>query len=193
MSKRIQLTLLFACSVLLAAAQQGWKVHPSIATGFSVGQLGAYGQLKATLAVSHGPWSIGPGVAIDYYRYRTIPVFLAVTRDLSKPESRAIFFLYAEGGLDLPWYYPDTHPWDYYTSRFRPAPWLTGGPGLRLRLSRRHPQAILLTAGYTFKNVREIQTAHQPCLTPNSCAYSPDQYTYTYINHVLTFAIGLRF
>jgi hypothetical protein len=193
MNKRIRLTLYLACTVLLSAAQQGWKFHPSIVAGFDGGQLGSYGQIRSTLAFTHGPWSIGPGVAIDYYRYRTIPVFLSGTRHLSAPQSRNVFFLYGEAGFDLPWYYPDTHPWDYYTSKFRVGSWLNAGPGLRVRLSRRRPEAILLTAGYTIKNVKETKTARQTCPTPNSCAYLPDVFKYSYISHLLTFAIGFRF
>ncbi len=192
MNKRLLITICLACTAILASAQQTWKFHPSFMAGTSAGQLHPYGQLKAFFALTKGPWSVGPGVAIDYYRYRTVPVFLSGTRDLSSPNSPTVLFLYGEAGINYPWYYPDINRYDYNTYDYQPASWFSAGPGLRFRLSRNHPQAIVLTAGYTHKNVKEVQTSGQYC-DPAACPMFTNRYAYTYINNVLTFAIGLRF
>ena len=193
MSKRPLLTLCCAVCLSFATAQHGWQFHPSAFAGFSQGDLGTYGLLKANLAFTHGPWSLGPGAGLDYYRFRTIPLFVSATRDLTSSQRQNAFFVWLDGGLNLPWYKRPLPDYYYYKSSFHSGPWLSIGPGFRWRLSRSHPQALFFTAGYTYKKLKEIQTSGYVCNDPNSCNLFPDRYTYAYLNHILVFCIGLRF
>src|SRR5262245_27408802 len=69
--------------------------------GILEGEAGTAFQLQTINGIQFKTWSAGIGVGLDYYKYRSIPLFLDLRKYiLNKPRTP---FLYADGGIHFAW------------------------------------------------------------------------------------------
>ncbi|HTR29345.1 MAG TPA: hypothetical protein VMH27_08740 [Puia sp.] len=178
--------------VLVLAANPGYGQHPlqfrsTEWLGLSTGQAGGAGILGTVNGVAWGPWFTGLGASVDYYRFRSVPLFLSVTRDISLGR-RDRLYLYANGGTNVPWY---TRPNmgdnnAVVSSTFQGGAYWGGGLGYLWKLGNQR-QAIVLSAGYAVKKLSEDQVTASTC-APLDCNMA----RYEYLNRMFEFMIGFR-
>ena len=135
--------------------------------GLSAGEVGSAGQIQTVNGVSKGPWFVGVGAGLDYYRFRSVPLFLSVTRDISLGKKDWVF-LYLDGGTNVPWYKrSETLGLAYITDAFHGGEYWSGGIGYLWKLGDHTRKAVLLSAGYTVKKLSEVETVANSCMLLN--------------------------
>lgn len=156
--------------------------------GLSTGQLSGAGLIRTVNGVAWGPWFAGLGAGVDYYRYRSIPLFVSVTRDIKLGQHDGLY-LYADGGRSVPWEWSGSRIEDGYTvGNFRGGEYWAGGVGYLWKLGDRTNKALLLSAGYAEKKLGNDKMSLAPCVAPGCSVVR-----YEYLNQVYQFMIGFRF
>ena len=184
--------------VTICFGQTRWKFRSDNYLGFSAGELGSYGLVQTVNGLYRGPWFLGLGTGLDYYRFRSVPVFLSLTRDIPVAPKRGGFFLTLNGGINLPWYQQNALPYGVVSDKLYPGVWWNAGLGYRWKLSEHSNKALLFTAGYGVKRLSEHQKGAPGCigcLMYNSymLADNPQTYDYDYVNRVWLFGVGFQF
>jgi hypothetical protein len=99
--------------------------------------------------VTYNKWYAGAGVALDYYRYRSFPVFADVRYHFS--EKRNSIFVYADGGVHIPW--QNKEQVNGIDSK------LSGGlytdAGFGYKINQKNGNALVISFGYSHKKVKE--------------------------------------
>jgi hypothetical protein len=165
--------------------------------GLSTGMVGSAGQIQTVNGVAKGPWFLGVGAGVDYYRFRSVPLFLSVTRDLAVGK-RNWLFLYLAGGTNLPWYKRPagsliTPGGGEATSVFHSGQYWSGGVGYLWKLGDHSKKAVLVSAGYTVKKLSEDQTEVAGCPIGDICMMPATPVVYEYLCRTYQFMIGFRF
>jgi hypothetical protein len=198
--KRVVLIIGFAFCELFCSAQ-AWKYRSDNYAGLSAGEWGNYGLLQTVHGVYNGPWFIGGGAGLDNYRFRSVPLFLSVTRVLPvSVGERGGLYVELDGGTNLPWYKRTIEPYDGFSaSKFHAGAWWSAGVGYKWKLSTAagSRKALLLSVDYSEKRLKETEIGpSQPCYT-TSCAMiintSQQAYIYEYLNRVFLFKLGFQF
>ena len=178
----------------LAQSKTPWKFRSLDYIGGLRGEDGDFFQLQTVNGFYKRSWFLGVGTGLDYYRYRTIPLFVSVVRDLMPGRNGP--FLTLNGGIDLPSYERPVSSYDYYAkSRFRSAPYWGAELGYKIKLSSHSSHAILLSAGYSYKELKEDQTTPYACPLGAPCplqTLGQEPVTrYTYRNQRLSVKAGI--
>lgn len=197
MKKYHLLTVSCAFCVALCYGQGTWKFRSDAYAGMAIGQMGGYGLVETVNGFYNGPWFLGLGTGLDYYRFRTVPLFLSVTRDILAAPKKGGLYLLANGGINLPWYGRDPLPVDVTSSKFYPGIWWNTGVGYRRKLSPRSDKALMISAAYGIKRLTERQTNSAQYTDCNYCGMPPPPLPgvndFDYVNRVLLFSIGYQF
>ena len=94
----------------------------------------------------------GIGVGIDYYQYRSVPVFADVRYEFGKKRNR--FFLYADGGINCSWVGNASNDWNWDTKRdFSNGLYTDKGGGLNAYF--KNGNAFIVSLGYSHKAINE--------------------------------------
>src|SRR5580693_5768021 len=80
-------------SAQMAPTSTSWKFRSDDYLGLAAGQWGNSGLLQSVNGFYKGPWFAGLGVGMDNYRFRSVPLFVSLTRDLSVYTKKRGFFL----------------------------------------------------------------------------------------------------
>ncbi len=107
--------------------------------------------LQTINGIGIGKYFAGIGVGIDYYASRSVPLFIAVRKDIVF--GRNTLFAYMDGGLNMPWVNSSQK-----NSRIWPTNYKAGGyydAGLGWRINGKKGNGFLLSAGYSYKQVKE--------------------------------------
>jgi hypothetical protein len=106
-------------------------------------------------------------------------------------------FVNLDAGTNLPWYNRQLSGTEYTASKFYNAPYWSVGLGYKLKLSAHADQAILFSAGYSYKEMKEDLTSPDEGTCPVNMAcgtpvpQSPERYDYR--NHRASVKIGWQF
>jgi len=101
--------------------------------------------------VHYKSWFAGVGVGLDYYRIRTIPLFIDLRKSFGK--SRNKFFAFADGGIGLS-RATDKEKIPYAANdRFSNGFYSNAGVGYSIAVNRNN--SLLMDIGYSFKNSKE--------------------------------------
>ena len=118
------------------------------------GQAGSALQLPTINGAQYKSWFAGVGIGLDYYRYRTIPLFLDVRKEFGKRSNK--LFIYEDAGMNFYWErdtYAKQFPVD---DKFKNGFYGETGVGYKLKLNQRIN--LLFNAGYSYKNITEEGT-----------------------------------
>jgi hypothetical protein len=177
---------------------RSWTFRSQEVGGLVSGEEGNYGQGFTINGVSKGPWFMGIGAGLDFYRYRTVPIFLSLEREFMEPGQNGGWFVRLDGGVNVPW--QSERSW-YYPSgasssgHYLTAPYWDGMAGYKFFMNARHKQALLLSAGYSFKEVQDKRVETNYCPIAAFCNTNPDLNTvrYNYNNRRFSLQIGYQF
>jgi hypothetical protein len=193
-SRRLALVLIAGLSLGhgLAQSKTPWQFRSLDYIGGLRGEDGDFFQFQTINGLYKKSWFLGVGTGLDYYRYRSIPLFASVVKDLMPGKNG--LFLTLEGGTDLPAY---TRPLygNFIKSRFRSGPYWGAELGYKIKLSPHSGRAVLLSAGYSYKELREDQTEPYSCPIGAPCLLeqpgSEPVTRYTYRNQRLSIKAGI--
>ena len=163
----------------------GAKLHSIHAVGLINGSDGASVSLQTMLGIYLHHTFTGVGVGLDYYRMRSVPVFV----DLRHEFGNSCFFVYADAGYHFSWL-TDKNRLQYekmFTpNHFSGSIYYDAGIGYKIKLRN---NAILLSGGYTYKGFNNKTGNGCPVVGP--CATGFEKYTYSLSRIVLKVAYQL--
>ncbi len=118
-------------------------------------------------------WFAGIGIGIDGYRYRSVPLFLDVRKELGRKKNKWIF--YADAGYNLPWvhevetqyYWNPTMKHEY---KYKGKIYADVGAGYAIHC-RKHG-TLLMTLGYSRKDFGKTVITIYPGSENNVESYS---------------------
>ncbi|HTN09302.1 hypothetical protein [Agriterribacter sp.] len=119
------------------------------------------GALQTVNGLAYGNWFAGIGAGIDFYRYRSVPLFLDLRRYFDVKKGNKLF-VYADGGYNLPWTKskdPVFSIWGWpsktnYT--YKGGAYMDAGFGYAVHV--KGGNAFLLSTGYSHKYFSEQKT-----------------------------------
>ena len=133
-----------------------WHFQSIANVGLLEGQTGSAFQLQTINGARYKSWFAGVGLGLDFYRFRTIPLFLDIRKEFGSGTNK--FFLYADGGISFSWltdmektgYWPDEQFHNGFYNDF----------GLGYKTSVGKKSALLISLGYSYKKVKETYSSY---------------------------------
>lgn len=126
--------------------------------GLLEGEKGSAFQLQTINGVEYNSWYAGIGAGIDYYRFRSVPLFLDIRKYLLKKSLSP--FLYSDIGVHFPWKRDGE---SLYVNGELSSGWYYD-VGLGLKIASGNKQGFNLSAGYSYKNIRETSSSSVVCI-----------------------------
>jgi hypothetical protein len=153
------------CSLMsiagISSAQQknsagSWRFHSINSVGLIEGQAGSAFQLQTINGAGYKSWFGGVGLGIDYYRYRTIPLFIDIRREFGQTGNK--LFAYADLGINFSWL-TDNQKMNYHTDdHFGNGFYSDLGLGYKIAVGRNN--GLLLSIGYSYKKITETYQSY---------------------------------
>lgn len=157
--KKSILLCICCCATIILTAQNKQHTNtfyllPQAALLNGDSHVGAQVQLSGGIA--KGPWGIGLGAGVDYYRVRTAPVFI----DLKyHPGVEQKYFLYTNLGYNIAWPLTSQNRLDASWWRSSPQSSFSNGVytdfGIGYYLGKGPTKGIVLSLGYSMKTITE--------------------------------------
>lgn len=155
--------------------------------GLLAGSSDHSGVLQLVTGLRYKTWSGGVGAGIDYYYERSIPLFLQLKKALfEKPHTP---FVYADGGVHLPWLRKDPEKLDWMVQDTEGSFYYEAGIGYEVPLFKN--SRVVFSAGYSYKAMEQEVNA-MPWLSiwpPPPSAYE----TFNYEMRRISVKAGIRF
>jgi hypothetical protein len=186
---RAMMVLLFIAFSLNAAAQKKLAFHSQNTVGLLEGQASSAFQLQSVNGFQYKTWFAGVGTGLDYYYFRSIPLFVSLQKDLFD-KSRTLFFN-VDGGVNFFWDDEDeaTRFNSFIRTDFKPSLYCGGGLGYKIGLKNKK-DAVLVNLGYSFKRLKEEREISTFCINP-PCPTTIEHYDYS-LNR-LSLKLGWQF
>lgn len=162
------------------------SLHTIVSAGAAAGEGTAKPLAQVAAGLHYDRYFTGIGVGLDNYRFRSIPLFADWRMNFGNKQS---IFVFANGGYNFSVGNQDEGTHSFETSnRFYGGFYFDTGLGYRFRLSSSH--RLLLSAGYSQKNIRQEIGYTYPCFNP-PC--NEDFYNYHYNLGRITAKIAWEF
>jgi hypothetical protein len=181
----------------ISVAQQktsaaSWQFHSINSVGLLEGQVGSAFQLQTINGAQYKSWFGGIGLGLDYYRYRTIPLFVDLRKEFGKAADK--LFVYSDLGINFGWV-TDKQKTPYMTDdKFANGFYSDLGFGYKINLKKNG--GLLMSLGYTYKKVTESYKLPVYFMA-NSIYYEPAlnefRQQYSYSMNRITIKIGWEF
>jgi hypothetical protein len=184
--------VVFTVLAVNCLGQKGWRLRSENYAGIANGERGSYGQLLTVNGFYRRGWFLGLETGLDYYGFRSIPLLLSVSRDLPLDKRKGLF-LYADAGANTPWYVRPQQYSGMPVSKFHGGPAWGTGLGYEWKLTARGSKALLFSAGYSMKKLKETETNQAQCYNPGRCPIMYDVTTDTYLLRAWLLRLGFRF
>lgn len=140
----------FAQDKMKTAAQQPLKFQTIVQGGLLVGSNGEAAAIQTVNGFALNNWYAGIGAGLDFYMQRGVPLFADVRYHFSN-QSRSVF-IYADAGAHVPWIKNKDE-----RNIISQSTGLYTDAGIGFRLTTKKQDALLFSAGYTYKHVPEKQ------------------------------------
>lgn len=193
MSKKYLLLLLVSFLAHTSRAQdKTGKIHLQtfVNIGLINGSKGSSMSLQTIIGGALQKSFVGLGVGLDYYRFRTVPVFADLRHEFGN-DKRSVF-LYGDIGYALDWLTDKNRE---QSNMFSLNDNYKGGlyydVGIGYKFGFKNSDALILSAGYTFKTLKNELT--QPGFCPFVGPCHNENETYRYYLSRLILKAGWRF
>ena len=149
--------------------------------------------LQTVNGVAYNNWFAGIGVGLDFYRYRSLPLFLDLRRSFELKKKNKLF-VYADGGYNLPWVKEAEQPisiWGWPVKvehKYKGGAYMDAGFGYAVQF--KGGNALLLSTGYSHKYFSEKRTTIR--MTGENTE-TKDIQKFTYSMHRLMIKMGWQF
>ena len=156
--------LLFVLAIMAgnSSAQQNniaktWQFHSIDNVGILEGQTGSAFQLQTISGVQYKSWFCGAGLGLDYYRFRTVPLFIDLRKEFGKSANK--LFLYSDLGIHFSWV-TDKEKTNYVVDdKFGNGLYAEAGLGYKAVIGKN--RGLLISVGYSYKKLRETYNSFQ--------------------------------
>ena len=104
MKKKLFILSFLTFVALFSFAQKStgiYRFHSINSVALVNGSNSVSAALQSVNGFQKNNWFAGIGAGLDYYLYRTVPVFADVRYSLGKKRNK--FFAYADGGINISW------------------------------------------------------------------------------------------
>jgi hypothetical protein len=183
MKKWILIMLLLISNQMPAQTKYGFQTQ--IQVGLHEGSVGSAFQLHTINGIRYKTWLAGVGTGLDYYRVRSIPVFLNVQKAFSHSANSP--FVYAAGGYNFPWLREKDKDW-MTTGESKGGLYFDAGIGYQLPVLKN--SALYFSGGYS---VKKYSSKSYYDAIPYYSGPSPAVNTYDFTFRRLSIKTGLRF
>ena len=157
-----------------------------VSAGIAEGQYGTAFHIETVNGLRGKTWFNGIGAGIDYYYFRSVPLYFSSTKYLSA--SNHSFYLQGNAGLNFAWEEERMNTWNEVSSDFKPGLFWNGSIGWATGLDRKN--SFLFGLGYSYKFLKEIKEVAVFCVNP-PCENSIE--TYRYSLRRLSLKLGWQF
>ena len=127
-----------------------WRFQSMVNVGLLEGQTGSAFQLQTINGARYKSWFAGVGLGLDYYRIRTIPLFIDIRKEFGN--SRDKIFIYADGGISFNWA-TDIQKSGLPNEQFHNGFYSDMGLGYKTSVGK--SSALLISLGYSYKKAGE--------------------------------------
>jgi hypothetical protein len=171
MKKRLLQVLLCVSIPFMMHAQQTAKKASNCGCSFSSinqvglteGSAGSSFQIQTINGMRFRTWFAGAGVGLDHYRYRSIPVFFDLRKDLFRNKSNTPF-VYGDIGVNIPWVDENKQAEIWWgTNSYQNGLYYDAGIGYKLNIGK--GRGILFSGGYSMKKFTETRYQQIVCIT----------------------------
>ncbi len=156
---------IFICLSVISFSQDkgaSYKFHSINSVSLLNGENAVSAGLQSVNGIQKGNWFAGIGVGLDYYLYRTVPLFVDIRYEYGRKKNK--FFAYADGGFNFEWAkeaYNDSpgFVWDGPNSdgEFHNGAYADAGLGYLIG-SRKGNGGLALSLGYSYKSLEKTVT-----------------------------------
>lgn len=158
MRKKILIVLMLFCTADAFAQKAGGKsaFYMIPQAGLLNGDHFVSAQVMLVGGLEKNGWGLGLGSAIDYYKVRSIPVFLDIRREITKKQWPVFAYLNMGINMAAPLDFQYSRPvsgWGTGKSRFSNGLFTEFGLGYALWNKKR--QGVVLGMGYSIKTITE--------------------------------------
>lgn len=157
-----------------------------ISAGIVEGEQNTSFHVEIVNGIRYNTWFGGIGTGLDYYYFRSIPVYLSGIKYLS-PGNHS-FFIQGDAGVNFAWEEDQFSGWNEISSEFKPGLYWNGSIGFTTGLDKKNSFSFGL--GYSHKSLKQIKEMAVMCFNP-PCENSFE--TYKYNLKRLTLRIGWQF
>lgn len=175
---KVLLMMPFLILFMLRATGQNKKIKFSSINqvGLLSGGMGEAFMLQTINGIKKDKWFAGAGTGLDFYRERTIPLFVAIRRDLINRINTP--FVYADAGISFSW----LNSFQKQLKQFPiSSPGLFYDLGIGWKLSGKNNRGYVFSAGYSFKQVKEkVKYSWWPAPTPRLESENYERHNYLY-------------
>jgi len=166
-----------------------FQFHSINNVGLLEGEAGSAFQLQTINGAQYKSWFAGIGVGLDYYRFRTIPLFIDLRKEFGNGVNK--FLVYSNAGTNFYWK-RDKDPKQFYVDdAFKNGFYGEGGFGYKLSLN--HRIFLFFSGGYSYKKLSETgaEYFYGPVTYPATGALLNDKINYN-LNRLLL-KVGIEF
>ncbi|HEX7903260.1 MAG TPA: hypothetical protein VF487_05235 [Chitinophagaceae bacterium] len=178
MKKRYGLFVLILMATQLQAQHEkkstgsGNYFTTQVFAGLLEGENGSSFQVQTINGIKHKSWFAGLGTGLDYYLYRSVPLFISVNKSF-KPGTNS-FFIQGDGGLNFAWIEKEINRFnDVISDKFSPHLYWNGAIGF----ASGKKNALMVSLGYSYKRLEEIKERAMFCTNP-PCSPMVENYNY---------------
>lgn len=174
--KQAIIFLLWLCfASMYCNSQPKFKYSSQNYVGLLEGDYKAAFQLQTIHGVRYDNWYGALGAGLDYYMYRSVPVFVTVNKDLVFKQRT--FFISGDLGKTYPWVNDNSViVFGSTDSKFKPGLYWAGGLGYKA-FAKNKTDAFVINLGYSFKHLRQENRTGGFCPDGN-CIETTDRYDY---------------
>ncbi|HEX6915903.1 MAG TPA: hypothetical protein VF145_11715 [Chitinophagaceae bacterium] len=145
--------------LLLAGITVGQRIRPQYSAGIhggiANGEVGGNGWVATTQGIQQNGWFLGAGAGIDFYRFRSIPVFVEGRREFGLRSIRPM--IYCSAGVNIDWLSAGQKTrqvnWQPVLAAYDPGFFLRSGVAVVFNAGGR--LRYTAGAGWSFKSIRE--------------------------------------
>lgn len=192
------LIILFVSILCNAAFAQQEKPKPAF---HSIEQLAMVngnnavsGAVQTINGLGYNSWFAGIGIGLDFYRYRSAPVFLDLRKSFMLKQKNKLF-VYVDGGYNIPWVKQkeDNPVWIWgwpqgnVQHEYKGGAYMDAGFGYAVQC--KGGNALLLSTGYSHKYFSEKRTT----TVNNESTETADVQRFTYSMNRLMIKLGWQF
>jgi hypothetical protein len=148
------------------------QFHSINSVGLTNGQSGGHMLLQTVNGVIYNSWFAGIGFGIDYYPYRSLPLFADLRKYVGASKDA---FAYVDLGYNLDANNKPGKDVFYSTYHYSSGLYSDFGIGYSMKINRR--SSLLVSTGFSYKNITNHITVAEECLVaPCPVDYSKYQY-----------------
>ncbi|MGL6268837.1 MAG: hypothetical protein ACRC2O_12980, partial [Chitinophagaceae bacterium] len=180
-------SFLFSQSQSLQPKQKNTRFQSYNAIALITGEKGAGFGIQSVNGVQWKSFFIGAGVGFDFYGISTTPVFLDIRKTFGQGKNK--FFAYGDAGYNIAW--PGSSSANFNSSFQEMDGGFYSDLGIGYLVGFGKRDALILSAGYTFKSLSDNLVAYPLCIPGVVCEPVTERYEYRF--NRITIKAGWRF